>query len=68
MAAVLDDYRCCRLVIKKHLKKNVSLTVDDEKSFISSNKCWIFGGFLVHRDNKVRHHDHVTGKYRGSVH
>ena len=34
----------------------------------SSNKCWIFGGLFAERDNEIRHHDHVTGKYRGSAH
>ena len=33
-----------------------------------SNKYWICYGLLAEGDNKVRNHDPVTGKYRGSQH
>ena len=33
MKAILNECRYCRLVIKKHLRKNVAMTIDDEKSF-----------------------------------
>ena len=38
------------------------------KRFQSSNKCWICDKSFDTRDNKVRDHCHVTGKYRGSAH
>ena len=44
------------------------MSAKDEKRFQSSNKCWICNKLFVEEDNKVRDHDHVTGKYRGSVH
>ena len=44
------------------------MTAEDEKDFKSSNKCWICHGLYAKGDNKVRDHDHVTGKYRGSAH
>ena len=53
---------------KKHFNKNVVITVDDEKNFDSSSKCWIWCKVYAEGDNKVRYHDHVTGKYRGSAH
>ena len=39
-----------------------------KKRFKSSNKCWICHKFSTAEDNKVRDHDHVIGKYRGSAH
>ena len=47
--------------------------IDDKFSkpierFQSSNICWICNKLFDARDNKVRDHCHVTGKYRGSVH
>ena len=38
---------------------------DDEKSFESSNIWLICNKLFAAEDNKVRQHDHVTGKYRG---
>ena len=44
------------------------MSVEDERSFISSNKCWIYNKLFAEGDNNVRDHDHITGKYRGSAH
>ena len=44
------------------------MTVDDERSFKLSNKCWICDGLFAEEDNKARDHYHVTGKYRSSTH
>ena len=55
-------------MIKKNFNKNLVMSVEDEKSFKSSNKCWIFNKLFAAGDNKVRDLDHVTGKYRGSSH
>ena len=44
------------------------MSKEDEKRFYSSNKYWICNKLFVAVDNKVRHHDCVTGKYRGSAH
>ena len=59
IATILNEYRCCRAVIKQ-FDKNRVLTVDDEKS----NKCWICGGLFAVGDNKVRDHDHMTSRDR----
>lgn len=42
------------------------LTTEQEKCFQDSKKCYICKQLLF--DDKVRDHDHVTGKYRGAVH
>ena len=44
------------------------MSVKDERSFKSSNKCWICNTLFDAGDDKVRNHNHVTGKCRGSAH
>ena len=44
------------------------MSVEDERTFQSSNKCQTCNKLFVAGDNKVRDHDHVIGKYRGSTH
>ena len=44
------------------------MTVADESTFKSNNKCRICEELFAKGDNKVRDHDHITGRYRGSAH
>ena len=44
------------------------MSVEDEKSFESTDACWICNKLFVVGENKVRYHDHVTGKYEDSAH
>ena len=53
---------------KKAFYKNLVMSAEDEQRFQSSNKCWICNKTFDVGDNKVRDHDHVTGKYRGPAH
>ena len=46
---------------KKHFNKDLVMFVEDERSFQSSNKCWICNKLFTHEDKKVRHHDHKAG-------
>ena len=39
-----------------------------KKRFHSGNKCWIYEKLFSDKDKKVKEHDHITGKYRGSAH
>ena len=66
--AILKEYDCCKKIIKKHFNKNLVISVEDEKRFQLSNKCWICDKLFAVGDNKVRDHCHITGKYRGSAH
>ena len=50
-------------IIKKHF-----MYAEDEERFQLSNICWKCDNLLDAKDNKVRDHCHVTGKYRGSAH
>ena len=65
--AIVKEYEYCRKKIKKHFNKNLVMSAEDEERFQSSNKCWICNKLFVAEDNKVRDHDHVTGKFRGSA-
>ena len=43
------------------------MTKENNENF-GFTKCWICDNTLVKNDVKVRHHCHVTGKYRGAAH
>ena len=47
-------------------KKPMVMSDEDKESFEASTHCHICGGELG--DDKVRDHDHLTGKYRGAAH
>ena len=44
------------------------MPAEDEKRFQLSNRYGLCNKLLVAGDNKVRDHDHVAVKYRGSAH
>ena len=44
------------------------MCLENGKRFQSSNKCWICNKLFADEDKKVRDHDRITGKYRGSAH
>ena len=66
--AILEEYDNCKNVIKNHFNKNLVMSVEDERRFQSSNKCWICNKFFTEEDEKARDHDHVTRKYRVFAH
>ena len=41
---------------------------EKEEQFQSSNACWICEKLINQDDEKVRHHCHVTGKFRSAAH
>ena len=44
------------------------MTIEDNKDFEDSTKCWICEIDYIDTDIKVRDHCHITGKYRHSAH
>ena len=44
------------------------MSTRENEKFEMTNICWICGGLIENRDNKVRDHCHITGKYRGAAH
>ncbi|KAG1697202.1 hypothetical protein GQR58_006038 [Nymphon striatum] len=50
--------------LHKHTKKNHDLSADEETEFNNSNNCYACGKSVSVKD-RVREHDHLTGKFRG---
>ena len=44
------------------------MSADEEKKFQLGNSCWICNKLFGVRDEKVRDHCHITGKFRGAAH
>ena len=54
-------------VMKKHFKKELVMTKEDNDDFENSTKHWILNNDYIDSDVKVGD-CHITGKYRGSAH
>ena len=65
--SIFKEYDYCRSVMKKHFNKNLVMSTNEEERFQLSNICWVCIK-LIHFDDKVIDHCHITGKYRGSSH
>ena len=44
------------------------MTEDDHKSYYKNNTCHICKRKILEDSDKVRDHDHVTGKFMGPAH
>ena len=64
--AMLEEYKYCKKIMKKHFNKNVIMTEED--LFQKCNNCWICKKFIDNDEEKVRDHCHVTRKFRGAAH
>ena len=62
---MLEEFGYCKKVLKKHYKKNLIMT-EEEENLRSSNICCICEKLID--DEKLRDHCHITGKYRGPAH
>ena len=65
---ILNEYKYCKKVIKKHFNKNLIMTAEESEKFEMTNICWICNKLIDIDDNKVRDHCHITGRYRGAAH
>ncbi|XP_052209209.1 uncharacterized protein LOC127812725 [Diospyros lotus] len=66
LSSLLEAQELVKEARAKH-NKPLIMTVSDEIRFLSENNCHICGEFV--KDNeKVRDHDHITGKFRGPAH
>ena len=54
--------------MKKHFNKNLIMSEEEEQKLQLSNACWICKRLIHNDDEKVRHHCHKTGKFRGAAH
>ena len=55
-------------VIETELNKPLPMTKKDHEDFQNFTKCWICKKVYEEGEIKVKDDDHVTGKYRESVH
>ena len=44
------------------------MTKEDDEDFENSTKCWLCDNTYADGNAKVKHHCHITVKYRGSAH
>ena len=65
--AILSEYDHFRGVIKKHFNKNLIMSAEEER-FQLSNIRWICNKLFDVGNDKVRHHCHITRRYRGAAH
>ena len=68
MAAMLDEVKYCKKVMKKEFNKPLKMTKDDEEKFKKADECHICNKKYNKTDVRVRDHCHITGMYRGSSH
>ena len=54
--------------MKKHFKKELVMTKENNEDFKNSTKCLTCDNDYFDNDFEVRDHCHITGKYRGSAH
>ena len=54
--------------MKDQFNKNLVMTEREEYLFQQSNTCWICKKLVDNEDEKVGHHCHITGNFRGSAH
>ena len=66
--AILKEYKYCKKITKKHFKKNLVMTEEEEHLFQQSNNCWICKKLIDNDGEKVRNHCHITSKFRGAAH
>ena len=65
---MLEEFKYCKSVIKKHFNKPLVMTEVDEQHFKTMDGCHICGEKYTDKDVHVRDHCHITGKFRGSAH
>ena len=68
MKDMLEEVKYCKNVMKKEFNKPLRMTKNDEEEFQKANECHICNKKYTNEDIKVRHHCHITGKYRDSAH
>ena len=65
---ILNEHNYCRKIMKKYFCKNLIMSAEENETFEMTNICWICDKLIESKDNKVRDHCHITGKYGGAAH
>ena len=66
--SILKEHKYCKKIMKDQFNKNLVMTEKEEYLFQQSNNCWICKKLIDNKDEKVRDHCHITGKFRGAAH
>ena len=67
--AMLKEEIYCNKIINENFNKKIIMTKEDEENFKASQECHICNKkYEKDYKNKVRDHDHRSGKYMGSAH
>ena len=64
----LRSINIAKKVINKHFNKNLIMSEKEKHVFQQSNSCWICKRLINNDEENIRHHCHVTGKFRGAAH
>ena len=54
--------------MKDQFSKILIMTEEGEHLFQQGNNCWICKTIVDNKDEQVRDHYHISGKFRGSAH
>ena len=65
---ILKEYDYCKKIIKKHFNKNLVISAEEEKRFQLVHISWICDKLVDVKNDQVRNHCHIVGKYRGAAH
>ena len=70
---ILEERKYCKKIMKDQFNKNLVMTEKNMTEinillFQQSNNFWICEKLIDIKDEKVRDHCHITGKFRGSAH
>ena len=65
---IFEQQKYCNQIITNHFNKKLEMTRQGEENYQNFNDCWICNEKIIKNKDKVRHHCHITGKYRGPAH
>ena len=65
---MLEEFECCEIIIKRHFKKELIMTEENERNFQMASECHLCDKLYHVKGVKVRDHCKIRGKYRGFVH
>ena len=66
--AILEEYKYCKNIMKKHFNKKLIMSEEEEHLFQQINSCSICKKIINDDNEKVRDYCHITSKLRGAAH